>query len=70
MKPFKNEALTDFTLKKNKKDLIDLPKKVQREMKFVYVERMDEVLPIALTRAHGPNRANGRDAAPRPAARS
>ncbi len=36
--------------KKNKKDMIDVPKKVQREMKFIYVDRMDQVLPVALTR--------------------
>ena len=34
---------------KNKKDMVDVPKKVQREMQFVYVERMDQVLPVALT---------------------
>ncbi len=37
--------------KKNEKDMIDVPKKIQREMQFVYVERMDQVLPVALTRA-------------------
>lgn len=36
--------------KKNKKDMVDVPKKVQRAMKFVYVDRMDQVLPIALNR--------------------
>jgi ATP-dependent Lon protease len=36
--------------------MIDLPKKVQREMKFVYVERMDQVLPVALTRGRGTKR--------------
>ncbi|MEW5718005.1 MAG: endopeptidase La [Chloroflexota bacterium] len=36
--------------KKNKKDMVDIPKKVQREMQFVYVERMDQVLPVALSR--------------------
>ena len=35
---------------KNKKDMIDIPKKVQREMNFIYVERMDQVLPVALAR--------------------
>ncbi len=34
--------------KKNRKDLVDVPKKVQREMEFVFVERMDQVLPVAL----------------------
>ncbi len=50
--------------KKNKKDLIDVPKKVQRDMQFVFVERMDQVLPVALNRkpshrhldGHVPNR--------------
>ena len=36
--------------KKNEKDMVDVPKKIQREMNFVYVERMDQVLPVALTR--------------------
>ncbi len=36
--------------KKNKKDMVDIPKKVQREMQFIYVDRMDQVLPVALTR--------------------
>jgi ATP-dependent Lon protease len=53
--------------KKNKKDMIDVPKKVQREMQFVYVERMDQVLPIALTRARSPRRANGREVSARSA---
>ncbi len=47
--------------KKNEKDLIDVPKKVQREMRFVFVERMDQVLPIALTQKHS---------APRPSVRT
>ena len=53
--------------KKNKKDMIDVPKKVQREMQFIYVERMDQVLPIALTRTRSPRRANGREAPTRSA---
>lgn len=36
---------------KNKKDLVDVPKKVRRELKFVFVDRMDEVLPLALLKA-------------------
>ncbi len=46
--------------KKNKKDLIDVPKKVQREMHFVYVERMDQVLPVAFAHGRGAPRAQGR----------
>jgi ATP-dependent Lon protease len=34
--------------KKNEKDLIEVPKHVRRDLKFVLVERMDEVLPVAL----------------------
>jgi ATP-dependent Lon protease len=34
--------------KKNKKDLVDVPRKVQRGLNFVFVERMDEVVPVAL----------------------
>jgi len=37
--------------KSNKKDLVDVPRKVQRGLNFVFVERMDEVLPIALISA-------------------
>ena len=32
----------------NKKDLIDIPKEVQRDIKFIFVKTMDEVLKIAL----------------------
>lgn len=56
--------------KKNKRDLIDVPKKIQREMRFVYVERMDQVLPVALTRGRNPRRDEGRGPAERPAARN
>jgi ATP-dependent Lon protease len=42
--------------KKNKKDMVDVPQKVQREMNFVYVERMDQVLPVALSRTRGARR--------------
>jgi len=34
--------------KQNKKDLVEIPKRVRRDMKFVFVERMDEVLLVAL----------------------
>jgi len=34
--------------KRNQKDLVDLPRKVQRGLHFVFVERMDQVLPVAL----------------------
>ena len=32
----------------NKKDLKDIPEKVQKDIKFVYVSHLDEVLPVAL----------------------
>jgi ATP-dependent Lon protease len=34
--------------KQNKKDMIEIPKRVKRELKFIFVDRMDEVLPVAL----------------------
>ncbi len=34
--------------KRNQKDLVDIPRKVQRGLNFVFVERMDEVVPVAL----------------------
>lgn len=34
--------------KKNKKDLVDLPRRVQRGLNLVLVDTMDEVLPVAL----------------------
>jgi len=33
---------------KNKKDLVDVPKKVQREMDIIFADKMDEVLSTAL----------------------
>ena len=33
---------------RNKKDMVDIPKKIQRDLKFVFVDRMDGVLPVAL----------------------
>jgi len=46
--------------KKNKKDMVDIPKKVQREMQFVYVERMDQVLPVALSRGMQVSKRGGK----------
>jgi ATP-dependent Lon protease len=34
--------------KTNKKDLVDLPRRVQRDLNLVLVENMDQVLPVAL----------------------
>jgi ATP-dependent Lon protease len=39
--------------KRNKKDLVDVPRKVQRGLNFVFVERMDQVLPVALVSPPG-----------------
>ena len=36
--------------KDNKKDLEDVPKEVIRDLKFIYVSHMDEVLDLALTK--------------------
>jgi len=33
---------------KNRKDMVDIPRRVQRELKFVFVDRMDDILPVAL----------------------
>jgi ATP-dependent Lon protease len=34
---------------RNQKDIIDVPEQARREMELVFVKRMDEVLPLALT---------------------
>jgi ATP-dependent Lon protease len=34
--------------KQNKKDLVDVPKEVVKDLKFVFVKHMDEVLKVAL----------------------
>ena len=34
--------------KQNQKDMIEIPKKIKRDLKFIFVDRMDEVLPVAL----------------------
>jgi len=36
--------------KENKKDMEDVPSKVKKEIKFIFVEKMEEVLKIALTK--------------------
>jgi len=40
--------------KQNQKDMIEIPKKIKRDLKFVFVDRMDEVLPVALLPELGP----------------
>lgn len=42
--------------KDNKKDLEDVPKEVLRDLKFVFVNHMDEVLPIALIKELVPSK--------------
>jgi len=34
--------------KQNEKDMVEIPKKVRKNLNFVFVSRMDEVLPVAL----------------------
>ncbi len=34
--------------RKNEKDLVDMPKNVRRDLNFVFVERMEELLPVVL----------------------
>jgi ATP-dependent Lon protease len=34
--------------KQNKKDMVEIPKRVKRDLTFVFVDRMEEVLPVAL----------------------
>ena len=34
--------------RKNEKDLQDIPRKVRKDLEFIFVDRMDEVLPVAL----------------------
>jgi ATP-dependent Lon protease len=53
--------------KKNEKDLVEIPKNTRRELTFVLVERMDEVLKAALREAkRGPKRREIRPHARRP----
>lgn len=47
--------------KKNEKDLEDIPRRVRKDLEFIFVERMDDVLPVALM---PPPRANRRKRPP------
>ena len=40
----------------NKKDMIEIPRQVKRDLEFIFVSRMDEVLPVALLPDGGPAR--------------
>jgi len=44
----------------NKKDLFEIPKKVIRDMEFIYVEDVKEVLSHALERSYGKKKARPR----------
>jgi ATP-dependent Lon protease len=44
--------------KQNKKDMVEIPKRVRRDLKFIFVDRMDEVLPVALLPEGTPSRPN------------
>jgi len=62
--------------KKNDKDLVDVPKNAKRDLKFVFVEHMDEVLDVALCpapkesqKAGRAAKARGRAAKPKPKTR-
>jgi ATP-dependent Lon protease len=44
--------------KQNKKDMVEIPRRVRRDLKFVFVDRMEEVLPVALLPEAGPPRPN------------
>jgi ATP-dependent Lon protease len=63
--------------KKNDKDLVDVPKNAKRDLKFVFVEHMDEVLDVALCPPEAPKkkarpaaRTRARAARPKPKARA
>lgn len=57
--------------KKNKKDLVDLPRRVQRNLNLILVDNMDEVLPVALIQQQkrAPARRGKASARTAPAAR-
>jgi ATP-dependent Lon protease len=42
--------------KQNKKDMVEIPKRVKRDLKFVFVDRMEDVLPVALLPEGHPER--------------
>jgi len=44
--------------KQNKKDMVEIPKRVKHDLKFIFVERMDEVLPVALLPETGASQPN------------
>ncbi len=34
--------------RRNQKDMVEIPKKIQRDLKFIFVDRMNDVLPVVL----------------------
>jgi ATP-dependent Lon protease len=54
--------------KRNQKDMVEVPKKVQRDLNFVFVDRMDDVLPVALAaepvKSRSRRRKKGKDQQP------
>jgi ATP-dependent Lon protease len=49
--------------KQNKKDMVEIPRRVKRDLRFVFVDRMEEVLPVALlpeSSVAGPERKRGK----------
>ena len=54
MAAHRNRMKTVLIPRRNEKDLVDVPRKVQRELKILMVDRMDEILSLALL--PGPDR--------------
>jgi ATP-dependent Lon protease len=48
MAAHRNRMTTVLIPRRNKKDLVDVPRDVQRELKILFVDRMDEILTSAL----------------------
>ena len=44
--------------RQNKKDMVEIPRRVKRDLKFIFVDRMEEVLPVALLPEAPASRAN------------
>jgi ATP-dependent Lon protease len=44
--------------RQNKKDMVEIPRRVKRDLKFIFVDRMEEVLPVALLPDPGASRPN------------
>jgi ATP-dependent Lon protease len=53
--------------KRNEKDLEDIPDEIQKQLKFLFVERMDQVLEAALHPAQPPEEQKAEQEKPKPA---